>query len=65
MRNCALQEQLMKWPPHSSPIEQPIPPAYDDIEKTMKYNKVGDKVNIRVNRNGKEMTIPVQLRKSL
>jgi serine protease Do len=37
---------------------------YDDIEKTMKYNKVGDKVNIRVNRNGKEMTIPVQLRKS-
>ncbi len=37
---------------------------YDDIEKIMKYNKVGDKVNIRVNRNGKEMTIPVQLRKS-
>jgi len=37
---------------------------YDDIEKTMKYNKVGDKVNIRVNRNGKEMTIPVQLRKT-
>ncbi len=37
---------------------------YDDIDSTMKYNKVGDKVNIKVNRNGKEMTIPVQLRKS-
>lgn len=37
---------------------------YDDIEKHMKYNKVGDKVNIRVNRNGKEMTIPIQLRKT-
>ncbi|MBC7885192.1 MAG: trypsin-like peptidase domain-containing protein [Saprospiraceae bacterium] len=37
---------------------------YDDIEKNMKYNKVGDKVNIKVNRNGKEMTIPIQLRKS-
>lgn len=37
---------------------------YDDIEKSMKYNKVGDKVNIKVNRNGKEMTIPVQLKKS-
>lgn len=37
---------------------------YDDIEKIMKYNKVGDRVNIKVNRNGKEMTIPVQLRKS-
>lgn len=37
---------------------------YDDIEKHMKYNKVGDKVNIRVNRSGKEITIPLQLRKS-
>ncbi len=37
---------------------------YDDIEKHMRYNKVGDKVNIKVNRNGKEMTIPIQLRKS-
>ncbi|MBK8347507.1 MAG: trypsin-like peptidase domain-containing protein [Saprospiraceae bacterium] len=36
---------------------------YDDIEKNMKYNKVGDKVNIRINRNGKEITIPIQLRK--
>lgn len=37
---------------------------YDDIEKHMKYNKVGDKVNIKVNRSGKEITIPLQLRKS-
>jgi serine protease Do len=37
---------------------------YDDIEKTMKYNKVGDKINIRVNRNGKEIVLPIQLRKS-
>ncbi len=36
---------------------------YDDIEKHMKYNKVGDKVNIKVNRSGKEMIIPIQLRK--
>ena len=37
---------------------------YDDIEKTMKYNKVGDKVNIKVNRSGKELIFPIQLRKS-
>ncbi len=37
---------------------------YDDIEKHMRYNKVGDKVNIKVSRNGKEMTIPIQLMKS-
>lgn len=37
---------------------------YDDIDKSMKYNRVGDRVEIKVNRNGKEMTIPVQLRKS-
>jgi len=37
---------------------------YDDIEKTMKYNKVGDKVSIKVNRKGKEMIVPIQLRKS-
>ena len=44
---------------NSTPINN-----YDDIEKTMKYNKVGDKINIRVNRNGKEIILPVQLRKS-
>ena len=44
---------------NSTPINN-----YDDIEKTMKYNKVGDKISLKVNRNGKEMTIPIQLRKS-
>ena len=38
--------------------------SYNDIEKAMKYSKVGDKVNIRVNRNGKELTLPIQLRKT-
>lgn len=37
---------------------------YNDIEKTLKYNKVGDNINIKVNRNGKEILIPIQLRKS-
>lgn len=37
---------------------------YSDIEKTMKYNKVGDKVSIKVNRNNKEIILPIQLRKS-
>lgn len=37
---------------------------YDDIEKHMRYNKVGDKVMIKVIRSGKEMSIPIQLRKS-
>lgn len=37
---------------------------YDDIEKNMKYNKVGDKVDIKINRNGKEIILPVQLRKT-
>ncbi len=37
---------------------------YNDIEKTMKYNKVGDKLNIKVNRDGKEIIVPIQLRKS-
>lgn len=37
---------------------------YDDIDQVMKLNKVGDKVSIRVNRAGKEILLPVQLRKS-
>ncbi len=37
---------------------------YDDIDKAMKLNKVGDRVNIVVNRAGKEIVLPVQLRKS-
>lgn len=38
---------------------------YDDIEKNMKYNKVGDKVDIKVNRKGKEILVQIQLRKKL
>jgi len=37
---------------------------YDDIVKHMKFSKVGDKVNIKINRNGKEMNLPIQLMKS-
>ncbi|MFZ1749037.1 MAG: trypsin-like peptidase domain-containing protein [Saprospiraceae bacterium] len=33
---------------------------YDDIEKTMKYSRLGDKVSIKVNRNGKEVNLSVQ-----
>jgi S1-C subfamily serine protease len=51
--------QVMSSEINNMPVEN-----YDDIEKTMKYNKVGDKVNIKVNRSGKEITIPLQLRKS-
>ncbi|MBK9255617.1 MAG: trypsin-like peptidase domain-containing protein [Saprospiraceae bacterium] len=37
---------------------------YEDIELAMKYAKVGDNLKLKVYRNGKELTIPVQLRKS-
>ncbi|MBK9151931.1 MAG: trypsin-like peptidase domain-containing protein [Saprospiraceae bacterium] len=37
---------------------------YEDIEASLKYAKVGDKIKIKVNRNGKETTLPVQLKKS-
>ena len=38
---------------------------YEDIEKTLKLKKVGDKVEVKVNRDGKEMMIPLLLKKSL
>ncbi|MBK8621991.1 MAG: trypsin-like peptidase domain-containing protein [Saprospiraceae bacterium] len=38
---------------------------YEDIEKTLKLKKVGDKVEVKVNREGKEMMIPLLLKKSL
>jgi S1-C subfamily serine protease len=37
---------------------------YEDIEKAMKYNIVGDKLSVKVNRTGKEIDIPIALRKS-
>ncbi|MCZ2102477.1 MAG: trypsin-like peptidase domain-containing protein [Chitinophagales bacterium] len=38
---------------------------YDDIENSIKFNKVGDLLKIKVNRKGKEIDIPVQLRKDI
>lgn len=35
---------------------------YDDIEKYMRFINVGDKVSIKINRNGKEKTIPIKLK---
>jgi S1-C subfamily serine protease len=37
---------------------------YDDIEKVMKFSKVGDKIKVKVNRDGKEIMLPIQLQKS-
>lgn len=37
---------------------------YEDIESALRYAKVGDSIKLKLNRNGKEMTIPVQLRKT-
>lgn len=37
---------------------------YEDIEKTLKLKKVGDKVDVKINRDGKEMLIPLLLKKS-
>jgi serine protease Do len=37
---------------------------YDDIEKTMKFSKVGDKIRVKINRDGKEIVLPIQLQKS-
>lgn len=36
---------------------------YDDIEKYMKFFKVGDKISLKVNRNGKIINLPVMLKK--
>ncbi|MBK8079250.1 MAG: PDZ domain-containing protein [Saprospiraceae bacterium] len=37
---------------------------YEDIEKNLKLKKVGDKVEVKVNRDGKELVIPLLLKKS-
>lgn len=36
---------------------------YDDIEKYMKFFKVGDKISLKVNRNGKIVQLPLMLKK--
>jgi len=38
---------------------------FDDVVDAMKYNKVGDQLKIKVNRNGGTKTIKVKLRKGL
>jgi len=38
---------------------------YDDVDKALKFNKVGDKVKIKIVRDGRDMMIPVQLRKRI
>lgn len=38
---------------------------YEDVEQALKYKKVGDKIEIRINRNGKEMSLPVKLMKAI
>ena len=40
LRNRALQEQLTKRPPHSAPVEQQIPPVYDNVEKSVQVENV-------------------------
>ncbi len=37
---------------------------YDDISKALLLKKVGDKIELKIIRGGKEMIVPVQLRKS-
>lgn len=38
---------------------------YEDIEKTLKLKKVGDKVDVKINRDGTEINIPVLLKKAV
>lgn len=37
---------------------------YEDIEKILKLKKVGDKIEVKINRDGKEMLVPLLLKKS-
>lgn len=39
--------------------------SFDDIAEIMKISKKGDTINIIVNRNGQEVTIPTKLRKGM
>ncbi|MFZ1705477.1 MAG: trypsin-like peptidase domain-containing protein [Saprospiraceae bacterium] len=38
---------------------------YEDIEKNLKLKKVGDKIDVKINRAGKELNIPLMLKKSI
>ena len=39
--------------------------SFDELKETLKFGKVGDELNVTVNRNGKVKDIKVRLRKSL
>jgi serine protease Do len=45
-------------------IDSKVVKNYDDIEIAMKYSKIGDKINIKLNRDGKEFSQPLQLKKT-
>ncbi|MEZ4909879.1 MAG: trypsin-like peptidase domain-containing protein [Saprospiraceae bacterium] len=38
---------------------------YEDVEQALKYKKVGDKIDIKINRKGKEIVLPVKLMKAI
>lgn len=46
-------------------INESVIEKYDDIANVMKYSNVGDKLDILVNRNGKEIKIPTKLKKGI
>jgi Do/DeqQ family serine protease len=39
--------------------------SYDQLVEVLKYAKVGDTLDVKINRNGKEMTLKIQLRKGI
>ena len=44
-------------------INEKMVDNYDDIESNMKLSKVGDKIDIKVNRDGKVLVLPIKLNK--
>ncbi len=44
-------------------INEKMVENYDDIESNMKLSKVGDKIDIKVNRDGKTLVLPIKLNK--
>ncbi|HRX29165.1 MAG TPA: trypsin-like peptidase domain-containing protein [Saprospiraceae bacterium] len=38
---------------------------FEDLKEKLKFTKVGDDIDVNINRNGKEMTLKVQLRKGI
>jgi serine protease Do len=46
-------------------INDQIIKNYDDIEKNMRLTKVGQTIKVKVNRNGKEVNLPIQLKRNM